>query len=88
MADMMHIPVLGVVENYSYVQCPDCEKKIQIFGESHIDEIAAELDIPVLGKMPMDRSFATAADAGRIFDVANEHLVSAKEILERLKSNL
>ncbi len=84
MADMMHIPVLGLVENYSYIECPDCGKKIEIFGESHIDEVAKELDLPVIGKMPMDRSFATAADSGRIFDLNNEHLASAKEILEKL----
>ena len=84
MADMMHIPVLGLVENYSYIACPDCGKKIEIFGESHIDEVAGELNVPVIGKLPMDRKFATAADAGRIFDEENEYLVSAKEILEKL----
>ena len=84
MADMMHIPVLGLVENYSYIQCPDCGKKIEIFGESHIDEVAAELSVPVIGKMPMDRKFATAADAGRIYDVENSYLASAKELLEKL----
>ncbi|MBR5635700.1 MAG: Mrp/NBP35 family ATP-binding protein [Pseudobutyrivibrio sp.] len=84
MADMMHIPVLGLVENYSYIKCPDCGKKIEIFGESHIDEVAAELSVPVLGKMPMDRAFATAADAGRIYDVENTYLADAKSILEKL----
>ena len=84
MADMMHIPVLGLVENYSYIACPDCGKKIEIFGESHIDEVAGELNVPVIGKLPMNRKFATAADSGRIFDVENEYLVSAKEILEKL----
>ncbi len=84
MADMMHIPVLGLVENYSYIACPDCGKKIEIFGESHIDEVASELNVPVIGKLPMDRKFATAADAGRIYDVENEFLGNAKEILEKL----
>ena len=84
MADMMHIPVIGLVENYSYIACPDCGKKIQIFGESHVDEVAASLNIPVLGKMPMDRSFATAADAGRIYDVENTYLAGAKDIIESL----
>ena len=50
MAGMMKVPVLGLVENYSYVKCPDCGKEIKVFGESHIDEIAAELKVPVLGK--------------------------------------
>jgi len=85
MAEMMHIPVLGLVENYSYLSCPDCGKKIQIFGESHVDKVAEELGINVLGKMPMDPNFAVAADAGRIYDVENEYLASAKEILENLK---
>ena len=49
MAEMMKIPVLGIVENYSYVKCPDCGTSIKIFGESHIDEIAAELNVPVCG---------------------------------------
>ena len=88
MADMMHIPVLGLVENYSYIKCPDCGKKIEIYGESHIDEVAAGLNIPVLGKMPMDRSFATAADAGRIFDLENTYLADAKTVLENIKGEL
>ena len=88
MADMMHIPVLGLVENYSYIKCPDCGKKIEIFGESHIDEVAAGLDIPVLGKMPMDRSFATAADTGRIYDVENTYLADAKAVLENIEKTM
>ena len=82
MAEMMHIPVLGLVENYSYITCPDCGRKIEIFGESHVEEVAAELNIPVLGKMPMDKSFATAADTGRIYDLNNEYLAGARQVLE------
>ncbi len=66
MAGMMKIPVLGIVENYSYVKCPDCGKELKIFGESHIDEIAAELNIPVVGKMPIDMEYASKADSGAI----------------------
>lgn len=88
MADMMHIPVVGLVENYSYIKCPDCGKKIEIFGESHIDEVAAELKLPVIGKIPMDRALATAADSGRIFDVDNEYLTGAKEILEKVEKTV
>lgn len=65
MAGMMHIPVLGVVENYSYFECPDCGKRISLFGESHIDEVAKELGIDVLGKLPLDPKYAQAADEGR-----------------------
>ena len=62
MADMMHVPVLGLVENYSYVKCPDCGKEIKIFGESHIEEIAQEIQVPILGKMPIDMELARKAD--------------------------
>ena len=60
MAKQMNIPVLGIVENYSYIKCPDCGKEMKVFGESHIDEIASELEIPVLGKMPLDPAIAEA----------------------------
>ena len=64
MAMTMHIPVLGLVENYSYLKCPDCGKEIKVFGESHIDEIAEELGVSVLGKMPIDPVLADLADKG------------------------
>jgi len=66
MAKMMDIPVLGLVENYSYFQCPDCGKRHAIFGESRIEQVAAELDIPVLAKLPIDPALAAAFDAGQI----------------------
>ena len=77
MAEAMHIPVLGIVENYSYLKCPDCGKKISVFGESHIDEIAAELGVPVLGKMPIEASFADYADKGEFHQVVNTYLEAA-----------
>jgi len=77
MAEMMNIPVLGIVENYSYVKCPDCGKEIKVFGESHIDEIAAELGVPVLGKMPIEASFAEYADKGEFHQVVNTYLEEA-----------
>lgn len=64
MADMMHIPVLGFVENYSYLECPDCGKKIDIFGKSHLDEIAAEHNLPILARLPIDPKVAEAFDNG------------------------
>ena len=54
MAQMMNIPILGIVENFSYFKCPDCGKEIHIFGKSHVDEVAAELSLPVFGKLPID----------------------------------
>lgn len=74
MAEMMKIPVLGIVENYSYVKCPDCGKEIKVFGESHIDEIAEELKLPVLGKMPVEAEFAEKADQGLFHQVENTYL--------------
>lgn len=81
MARMMDIPVLGIVENYSYVKCPDCGRKIAIFGESHIDEIAGELGVPVLGKMPVDAEFAAGADAGTFDEIINAYVEDADEVL-------
>ena len=67
MAQMMKVPVLGIVENFSYLECPDCGKKISVFGESHVDQVAGELGIPVFAKLPIDPSKAAAADAGEFY---------------------
>lgn len=79
MAQKMDIPILGLVENMSYLECPDCGKKISVFGESHIDEIAREYNIPVLAKLPIDPKVAEHVDNGTIeylerdwFDLAAE----------------
>lgn len=82
MANMMNIPVLGVVENFSYLKCPDCGKEIKLFGESHIDEAAQEMGVAVLGKLPLDPSFAEAADAGKFYTVENTYLDAAVEKLK------
>ena len=84
MAEAMHITVLGVVENFSYLKCPDCGKEIKLFGESHIDEIAKELSVPVLGKLPLDTSYAAIADKGDFYSIENDHLAKATEVLERI----
>ena len=84
MAEMMHIPVLGVVENFSYLKCPDCGKEIKVFGESHVDEVALELNIPVLGKMPIDPEYAKVADEGRFFEMENPYLAAGVEVLKKL----
>ncbi len=82
MAGMMNIPVLGLVENYSYIECPDCGKKISVFGESHIDEIAESLHVEVLGKMPIRREFALAADTGTFGAIINDYLADAVKALQ------
>ena len=66
MVDMLNIPVIGLVENMSYVQCPDCGKKIEVFGESHVDAIAMQYGIPHTAALPIDRKLAASADKGMI----------------------
>ena len=66
MAGMMNIPILGIVENMSYVKCPDCGKEIKIFGDSHIDSVAMEYHLPLLGRIPVEPKLAAASDAGMI----------------------
>ncbi|MCR5273352.1 MAG: Mrp/NBP35 family ATP-binding protein [Lachnospiraceae bacterium] len=84
MAAMMNIPVLGVVENFSYLTCPDCGKKIFIYGESHIDEVAKELQIPVFGKLPIRPEMAGAADSGDFYKMENPELNDGVEILKNI----
>ena len=81
MAEKMDIPVLGIVENYSYLECPECGKRITVFGESHVDEVAAELGIPVLGKMPIDSRLAEAVEEERFYEVDNEYLKDAVNVI-------
>ena len=84
MAQMMHVPILGLVENMSYVQCPDCGKHINVFGDSHVDEIAAKYQLPVLAKMPIDPELAKEADAGMIEVFAGEYLDNAAQTVAKL----
>lgn len=70
----MDIPVMGIVENYSYIECPDCGKKIAVFGESKIDEIVSEIGVELLGKLPIVPAIAKLADEGR-FDEADNTFV-------------
>ena len=84
MARMMNIPILGLVENMSYVECPDCGKKIYVFGESHIDEIAAQYQVPVLAKIPVDPELAAACDAGKIEFTERDYMKDAVELLKKL----
>ncbi|WP_035425446.1 Mrp/NBP35 family ATP-binding protein [Atopobium fossor] len=85
MAQIMDIPVLGLIENMSYATCPDCGKKIEIFGKSHVDETAAEYDIPVLGRLPIDPAIAAAVDDGSFEDNLPEGLLpQAVELLTQM----
>ena len=84
MAGMMKIPVLGIVENFSYLRCPDCGKEIKLFGESHIDDTAAELGVKVLGKLPLDPKCAEIADRGEFYTIDNENLSEAVNALKSI----
>lgn len=77
MANAMNVPVLGLVENFSYLKCPDCGKEISVFGKSRIDEIAKELEVPVLGKMPIDPELAKQVEEEKFYEVTNEYLKGA-----------
>ena len=79
MANMMHIPVLGFVENYSYLECPDCGKKIEVFGKSHLEEVAKSFDLPVLAKLPIDPKVAEAFDNGLMETVPTDNLSAVVE---------
>lgn len=81
MADMMKIPVLGIVENMSYVVCPDCKKEFNIFG-SGSETVAEELGVDLLGKMPIDASLATLVDNGMFERFEADYLVPAAKIIE------
>ena len=79
MAKLMNIPILGIIENMSYFECPDCGKRHSIYGESHIEEIAAQYDIPVLAKLPIDPQLAKLCDQGTIELFEGEWLTEAAE---------
>ncbi len=82
MAKMMNVPVLGLVENMSYYICPNCNEKINIFGESKIEETAAELGVPVLAKLPINPEINKLVDAGKISEVEAKELDDFVELLK------
>ena len=82
MAKMMDVPVLGLVENYSYFQCPDCGKRHAIFGESHLDQVAQQLAVPILARLPMDPTVAAAFDAGKMETLETNYLADVAEKLD------
>ncbi|MBQ7859586.1 MAG: Mrp/NBP35 family ATP-binding protein [Faecalibacterium sp.] len=84
MANMMNVPMLGIVENMSYLVCPDCGKHIQLFGNSHVDEVAAKYSLKVLSKMPIDPNLAALADSGMLETYPHELLTGAADAVEAL----
>ena len=81
MAEMMEVPILGLVENYSYYECPDCGKRHAIYGESHIEEIAGSHGLTVLARLPIDPRLAAACDAGTIEDCEPNYLAEVAKTL-------
>ena len=86
-ANMMNIPVLGFVENYAYLECPDCGKKINVFGQSHLDEVAASFGLPVLARLPIDPAVAEAYDNGLMETVNTDALREAAAAVEKAERN-
>mgnify|MGYP000607360656 CR=1 FL=1 len=84
MAQVMNIPVLGIVENMSYVECPDCHKKLEVFGKSHVEETSKAYGLEVLGKLPIDPSFARQCDDGVIELFEGDYLEAAADKVEAL----
>ena len=86
MANMMNVPILGIVENMSYIKCPDCGRKISVFGESGVDALAMEYGIPAVAKLPVDAELTRAADSGSIEEFENNYLSDFfNKIIKKLK---
>ena len=86
MANMMNIPILGLVENMSYVRCPDCGREISVFGKSNIESIATSLGLPVLARIPTEEATSAAVDSGDIESLDFHYLDNAAETVKKLMS--
>ena len=84
MANMMNVPVLGLIENMSYVRCPDCSKEIRIFGDSNIDGIAKDFGLEVLARIPIERNMSIAVDNGEIESLDDDYVDSAAVKIEAM----
>lgn len=82
MAHTMKIPVYGLIENMSYVQCPDCGKQIKVFGDSHVEQISKEFHIPLLARIPIDPKISQAVDSGKIETLEADFLDAALAIIQ------
>ena len=85
MANMMHIPVIGFVENYSYLECPDCGKKIEVFGKSRLPEVAESFGIPILAQLPIDPKVAECYDNGKMESIETDKLDALIAAIENFK---
>jgi len=84
MAKQMNVPVLGIVENMSYVTCPDCGREIKLFGQSKLSEIAGELKLDILGRVPVDPVMAELVDKGQFDRFSNDYLANADKAIESI----
>ena len=84
MAQLMNVPVLGVVENMSYVECPECGNRISLFGESHLEETLEGTGVPVLARLPIDPAITASCDNGLVQEVKLPELSEALDLLEKL----
>ena len=82
MASMMHLPLVGLVENYAWLSCPDCGRKIEVFGKSHVEELARQYNLPILARLPIDAEIARLMDNGEAEEVDTALLDTAVELLE------
>ena len=82
LAHDMNVELLGLVENMAYFECPDCGKRHAIFGESHLDEVAQQLEVPILARLPMDPTVAAAFDAGKMESLETNYLADVAEKLD------
>ncbi len=82
MAQLMNVPVLGLVENFSYFQCPDCGKRHYIYGESKIAQVAAENKVIVLAQLPIDPALAAACDAGKMEEHEQNYLMETAAYID------
>ncbi len=85
MAKLMKMPILGIVENMSYVKCPHCGEEIKVFGESHIEEIAAKEGLRVIGRVPINPALAKAADEGTVEYADTSFLDGIMEVLPKIE---
>lgn len=85
MARKMDIPIIGIVENMSYVECPDCGKKIYVFGKSHLEDVAEKFGLNVLGHLPMDSELTKLSDMGMIEDYSSDWLDEFHEQFQKVK---
>ena len=83
MAGLMHVPVLGIVENMSYFKCPDCGKELNIFGESKVEKVAGEFGISRFARLPIDPEIAALVDAGKLESVSGEQLAGLADYIEK-----